>query len=816
MFIGRVGTAGSTLGDVVLGIVDSFGLTAISFRVHALSSREVRVLFDRPVTDSALSIDAYLLGTITVATVVPAPVSVSFYDADRLSVSILLSQPMTTGSVYTLQARGIQDFEGRGVTGSSSNFRANAIDPPKPIGAFLGRRGTVDLVFDRPVGVTSASASAQIRNPSSGPGNLMTLMDWTSESIPSDTIRFQYSVTPTANSFVIDYYGVVDSSNNSGSGTATLYLSLRGTAPYSASDLGSMRFIDAYVVDVMPTVNMATIRVFFNCNALSSDVVNPAKWQFDQAGPHLAPDTVNTLTDPDATDLSSAIVLLNSARTKLSNHAQESPVHISLVPGPAITAPPATDLGTSITLFNNLRSVYNSHVSRASGVSHVYPELGLALDLPELSDSGIAAGANSFKSLFNTHLAASRSLQFSSALPSIIGPIVNRASIAMSSPARSTHTFFADLRVSIAAPDLPIRVRGTILSEDSWSVTNPASFTGDISARPCSAPASVVGVEPLIDYGALLTYDKEVSVLSAEMDPVIGSVTVSVGAHLRDVAWFLNNLIFAYDRHIGPIPEGAGHPSPEMRFFISDSDYVVTSVVADMVSKANSLKVKYNGHVLSVPVHTNAGSPVMVPDAMDLKSLLVLLPALRDALRAHNGSADSTGSGSPAPTGPGHHVSAGKPYLSAPLFTRVSMEAPGLEDGIVHTSSVSGACVTWSVEGSKLRSIPFSSSPVFTSSASRPSMASALPLQGLVLHENREARSFRTLGPDHVEVYFSKRMRRSDLNMSSISLTGGSMVVGKVSWVNDMVVSMEVSRMEQIPYTLSSSGLSDVAGNPVL
>jgi hypothetical protein len=827
-FTGRIGTQNSQLGDIVLGIVDAFDLPTIGFRVHVLSSKEIRVRFDRPVTDSALSLSSYVLEGITPGAVVPGVDGVEFYDADRLSVVVRTSRPLTWTSTYSMQVVGVQGFDGEGVAAVSANFTANVSDPPRAIGAFLSKRGMVDVVFDRPVGPFSPAPAASIRNPNFPPVPMI-YQPWAAESMPENTLRFVYpNTTPLGDFYFITTSNVVDASNNVGGFEVDLTLQLRSPPPYNSSSLSQMQFADAYVSEIVPNVNAATVRVYFSGPASPADVLALSLWNVTQGGPHVKPDTVNSVLVPDCITLTDAINFLEAVRTTFADHLTEASIHKTVQPDLAsvlLLTPPAVDSATARTVYGAIQGVFKEHaLENASPGNHLYPEPNGIPELPlSATDAQLIALTNDLKLLYNQHLAAERSLPWSGAYPVEIGTVTDHASQASAYPVVSQLTYFADLHVTTSITSLPIRVRGSIRSEDLASVTDPLLFSGDILARAVEAPAVLLSKEIVVDREVRTSFDKEVFVSDSSTVSVrtpIGLIGVRLvpTSTLPDAIWLLNSLVFSYSKHLGPAPAGAVHVAPESQFFVSASDYATTTDLPSALYKANLLKSKYNGHVRNAAVHTNLDEKVLAPDAFDFPSLVVLLGSLREAFVAHNGSGDSTSSSGVVPLFAGHHLAPGEVFLVAKLFSTLAFVLDGMLDGEVHQLRFLAGDSKWDVFRSRQVSSHVPVDTTFPGFASHPALASALPRPGLVFHEDREGRLFYSFEADSIEVYFSKRMHRTELNGGTggtVSIAGGSLILKGADWVDERTASVRVMNMEKISYTLSASDLVDLVGNPL-
>lgn len=829
-FTGRIGTQNSKLGDIVLGIVDAFDLPTIGFRVHVLSSKEIRVRFDRPVTDSALELASYMLAGIMPGAVVPVIESVDFYDADRLSVVVRTAISLTWTSTYSMQVAGVHGFDGEGVTGSSFNFTANVPDAPRIVGAFLSKRGMVDIVYDRPVGPFSVAPSATIRSLLAVPVPMI-YQPWAAENMPENTLRFVYpNTTPLADSYFVTSFDVTDASNNVGAGDFGLTLPLRSPPPYNSSSLSQMQFLDAYVSEIVPNVNAATVRVYFSGPAFHDDVINLSLWNVTQGGPHPEPDTINSVNVPDCVTLTDAINFLNAVRTTFAAHVLEGSIHKTLQPTLAQIlgfTPPAVDAGTAAIVYAVIVDVFKEHALEVSDPgNHAYPEPVGIPNLPFLyTDADLISFTNQLKLLYNQHLAVERSLPWSSAFLPDMDYVTDHASQAASYPVVSPLTYFADLHVTTAVTVLPVRVRGTIRSEDLASTTDPLLFSGDITARAVRTPATILAETMVVDREVRYSFDKEVfvsdpssiSVRTGELGPV--ETRLIPTSTVPDAVWFLNSLIFSYMKHISPAPVGAGHVSPESQFFVVPSDYVTTTDLPTILYRANILKIKFNGHVRNQAVHTNLDEKVTAPDATDFPSLVRLLSALRDSFSMHNSSGDSPNASGVAPRlFPGHHVTPGQLFLVTKLFSTLAFGFDGLLDGAVHFVAVRAEDMKWDSLQSRQVSSPVPVNTSFVALGTYPYVASALPRPGLVFHEDREGRFFYSFESDSIEVYFSKRMHKTELNGgtgSTIDISGGSLILKGADWMDDRVASVRVVNMEKISYTLNATGLVDRAGNPI-
>jgi len=823
-FTGRIGIDRSQLGNIVLGIVDSFELATIGFRAHVLSSNEIRVKFDHAVTNSALNILAYFLSSVDSGAYVPNIDSVQFYDSDQTSVVLKLDNRLTWTKIYSIQINSVIDFDGENVTSIAASFSANVEDPPCAIAAYLGRGGTIDVIFDRDVGPYSIFSNAYIRNTADPPGSgiLMSILDWTSENIPLNTVRFSIPIyTPTANSYYIDYINIQDVSANLSTGTIPLSLRLRTSPPYDASSIGQIQFTDAFVVDVSVPINVATIRVFMNVPADSTYTLNQSNWSIYQFGPHIVPDTVNIISSIDSFDLPSVILLLNDAKAQFNKHITELVPHTRIDLDDFINTSDAFDYYSSIDLVNALTRSFLSHIFRKN--MHTYNDLVLSPSMSVPHDlTSLISLSNNFKSLYNQHIAEIRSVSFTTVLPPQIGFIVDHASLNNSFSDGGPFRFFVDLNIISHTIVPKFRVYGTIRSEDGGSITDPLYVTGDIIARAAMDEAVEQYHQVNADTGINIFFDKFIEFFNKSNTEIIlpsgyksSEIFPSLTTTLGNIYRAINNLIFSYAYHIGPF--GAGHIEPESTYVISPTDYLTSSSLSNMILTINTLKLKYNGHV-SGPSHTNPDMIVSASNAIDFNSLVILIDSLQQSFFNHNSSGYEIGPsqtylGGIVPRFFGYHIYPGPPIMSTKLWTAINVEFAGMINGSVHI--VNGPMMSVRFDTLYLRDSAhlFQIQTIFTGIACRPSLASALPRPGLVLRENLSGNLDVSLESDFIEVYFSKPMYKTMLQISDLLISGGSLSMNNMYWKDDRTIFAMVTQMEKIQYSMTAINFIDKAGN---
>lgn len=828
-FTGRLGTRSARLGNVVLGIADGLGVGPLGFDVHVLSADEVRVRYTVKVTDTALDTSFYSLTSIAPpgTAVTPAILSIRWYDDRRRSVVLRLSQNLTYGTDYSLEIDGVGDEDGDTLTQVAKNFTANVQAPPKAVGAWQSKRGFVDILFDKPVGLNSSGATFEIRDTSSpGPGVPMAQTPWAAESITEETLRVSIpGGTPPAASYSIDFVGVTDTSLNSASGTVPVTLALRSASPYSLADLLQLQITDAYVVGGdFEYWKVGIVRVFFNGPAAVDQAFPDTQFALYNEGPHPVVDGVNAVTAPDAFDLTSLIALCTDIRSRFNAHLVEAGVHAVNDLADAITSPVPTDLATCVALVNEAQGLLLAHFRNT--LSHVYWD-----SVNEFTELTVGAGdillaiavANqNLKAKFNAHLQAERQALFQLLQSGLMNYVSAHATEPTSAyDVDSAYTYFADLHVRMYSARSRVRIEANVLSQDGLSSTSSADFTGSYVARAYSDPAVDLSHLVSTDEGLEVRFSGEVVVPAPGAVSISGSSgrididPVRMTASLRSAALTVNFLAFAFNTHISGVV--AGHEQPDS--YNNFTSGAFTPDLQDIIDRANSLKVSINAHFgnLQAPFHLHADPRIVTaPDATDLPSLVFLLDQMRTAYVQHNQE--------------GPHFWPGYRVYNASLLDTLVVPTRRMVDGVAYTLSgtVQSSFLNLPGNGEVGTLYPYQTgytpryfgdrglpavrlSMGFTGMASRPSLASALPKSGLEFGDDGELH----FESDQVEVYFSKPMAMVPLDPSNLPVTGGSLLQKESDWVDSRTVSVRVISMEAIPYMVVAVGLTDEAGNPI-
>lgn len=818
-FTGRIGIVQSQPGNIVLGVVDSFGLGTFDFLVHVLGPRRIRVLFDQPVTDLALVLSSYSLSTSAPLTsILPPIIGASFYDETRRSVVLQTSLSLTSGVTYSLQCFGIGSLNGLGVTTFSRSFVANAPDPPRAIGAWQSTRGAIDIRFDREVGQFSVAATASIRSSGALPGSgvAMTQLVWSGQpNIPGDTLRFTYPPgIASSDSYTVDYVGVSDVSLNSGSGPVKLELALRSPLPYDYTKLRQIQLVDAYVSDISADFLQAgMLRVVVNCPP--ADAENLSNWTITQFGAHPVVATSDIIATPDATDLPSLIVLCNAYKSAFNAHLGRAQVHLRPDVADIIVSATASDLTSSQTMITEIQGKYAAH--RMNESFHLYPDSVNYFNFIAMEPGNLALAVsvmNSLKARFNSHLQSEYPVtvinvyQDINSVTSFASP--TGGSCVIVSPHSMCVEFTFNLQVSTK---VKLSVKATIQSDDLGSVTNPLDYTGSIEARSASSPAAlraprVTSVGRVVD----IESDRELD-LSGSPNVVVSGIagrrtilSLSRTSTLEVLRWAVKQTMMSYVWHISS--SGAQHQVQDTVNTIPGVDYPGASL-SEAIDAVNFLRSRLISHMADETFHFHKDPAIDAilksPEATDFDSAVALMAALRDTYAVHSQAV-------------GPHLEAGPRISSAPLLTVLRVGLDDMTDlsemsvigslNSTYRDNLAGESNPYPIGKNGL--VPLTMDLRFIGLAVPPSIASAIPRIGLL-----DMDSGTSFVSDMVQVFFTKPMSESLLGPGDLSLTGPGVLQRSSTWILPDVMGVVVSNMRSASYTVTSSGLADSAGNQV-
>jgi len=357
-------------------------MSFFGFTAHVLDSNTIRVIFETPVTGSALNLDSYVLSPVTgiPEIFIPEIVSVEFFDGDMLSISLSLSASLTLSAVYSVSANGILSVDGRTSSTSSYNFTSVVPSPPLSTGSYLSNRSCLDVIFDKLVNDTSLAATALIFPVIQGveqPSSVLTLV--IDPSIPKKNLRFTIpgGLVP-GDQFIVRYQNVTDSSFNTASnGEVLLDVHLLTSPPWSYLDLSTPSVISSRVNRVVPPENRVYADVFFNCPMLDADISNVSNWIVTKEGVHLS-GMSSPVVAPDAIDDATLISLCSDLNAKFNSHLTSPDIHY-----PVNVA--ASSLTISVVgIINDILEKFNSHI--VSTPQHTIPDRQNTLPIDRVYD----------------------------------------------------------------------------------------------------------------------------------------------------------------------------------------------------------------------------------------------------------------------------------------------------------------------------------------------------------------------------------------------------------------------------------------------
>jgi len=822
-FTGRIGTDLSYPGNIVLGIVDSFELASVGARVHVIGVREIRVVFDRSVNDSALNPNAYILSSISpVLSFTPVVQNVRFEDANEFSVILTTSDRMLYSAIYSMQVFGVFDKFGRSITSLAKNFSNDVQDPPIAIASFLSVRGSIDVLFDRPVGPHSSYASAFIRDPNTPSSDQpMILIPWAGANISENTIRFVYPVTtPTSDTFEIAFTDVYDISGNFATGVVPLSFNLLVPGPYNSSSLSQIQITDAQVVDLSFPVGITTLRVWFNGPVDRADALNTSLWTIYEEGPHLNEDPSGFITSPDPTGLSSSATMLNELKGRFNTHLVKETIHKFNDAVSTITLSDVVDLPEALNLCSVIIDAFRVHFHKFPSV-HLYDDVSpLPLpdppsDLPELINAVLL-----LKTAFDSHLSLLRPITFSTSVPVEIGPISSYADSSFYFPVDDESSWHIDLHVASRNPYSRYRVQVQVQSEDSGSVTDPYGDTGQIFTKPYFSDPYLKSIQSFPDGELRMKYGSPVSLFN-------GSVILPSGSHstltptrvrptIRNCFRTFNWFVFAYKWHISSF--GAVHVQPESVAYVTSSDYATVLDENHLIEKVNNFSTKISYHLSNSVSHSSTPSAISFVLCDDIRSCFFLIEKMIQTLRIHNLMGDAPNSSYEPPIVPGNYGVHNAPGPVFPISNGVDVlinESRGILDGQVHSFENQIIKNTQNPFVDTYDRISNTVTSDFLGHSYKPSLSSAFSKNALVIFENGDESGGTRLHKDLIEVWFSKPMLDQAISISNINITGGSLVVEDINWFNDRTIHVQVRSMQEITYTLSVTGLFDDSGNPI-
>ncbi len=823
------------------------------FIAHSLTSKRIRVLYDVPVDDAALSPLVYALADTAEGTTpayLPSVVSVSLEDDGAYLVN--LSESLTFAGIYGLTVSGVTGLDGIEV-GGTSDFRANVPDPPKALGAFFSDIGCFDILFDRDVSLSAAPACVVNSTPATA-----VFVPWV-PGASVNAVRFQIQPAfPTDTFFSVAYSDVSDVSLNSGSGSIPLSLNvIPQTTTYadavaiSTFVLGSFQWQNPNLgpypvgVDGDNVYGVASFTVYFTCPVDAASASDPTNWNILQYFTHADQDP-DSVSAPDAFDPASLIVLANDVKSVL-NHHYSIAVHYTDSPTPQISSPDAFDSPSAETLVSEMQSSYLAHavrepLHRASDPINIFSYSAVS------GLSSAIAVANKLKTAFNGHV---NSLLLLPIVDVGIVPAIDPSFGGLdASPYDGIMTSAVTLHVVCSSPNAIIASLNNVLASDSsgpsgpygnQTIITPINFGVDpitsfiymfkhllYPAMPSSGPDGSIRIRtydsptaPSVagprEFSAAISQLFESSsgipsVVVPDYSQFVGSgdvraagpISVSTETSLLRCIAALNEMwaLFELHRHeTRTFPDGS---SRDIHKATDASDApvvgdVATAPLQTVYDSANSLLAKLRSHAVSTAYHVHADpQPVLgTSEAVDQQSLSRLVETLCAFFDAHTSNA-------------GMHLGFGERMRCTGTGDVVVVSPEAVIDGEMYATRIIATRRTFDVRtGTTIQS------PLFLTAGSQgvadiPRLSGVLPRIGI--EEGEGGR----LVTDKLELTFSKPMARSDLS-SAIILTaasGPNPTVVRAAWSSPDSATVVVEGMREVYCFVDTVGLTDLAGNP--
>ncbi len=805
-FTGILGKDNSVLGSTfVLGIVDSFELGSISYLVHSITSRQIRIQYGLSVNESSLFIQSYQLQSTYF---VPNIIDVKFDDSDQRSVILYLDNDLLFDAEYSVSVNGVASNSNIGVISSPTIFKNNCHAPPIASFACLGRKSTIDLVFNKEVGpYSSPVASIRVKG-TLGPSASLTPTSWVAEQIPLNVLRFEISSPITAGSeFEIDYSNVSTISGNLGDGSVPLFLKLNVPAPYNESSISQIQLIKSSITKVIEYSKLTCIRSYFNVLTDRPSLLNLSNWSFKLLGPHVRSDSINSVSEPNSTDLTSLVDLLNNIKSVLNSHIKEAASHY-FVDSFQVTQPNAVDYDSAIVLYNDILNVYTSH---SQSPSHIYDDSSFLNQIEVNNISDLILNANQLRKVYSDHITPTRALDFSSSLP--FGPIYDISSPGYTSPHHGPFKYAVDVYLSSSIREADIQVTcNNIFDSQLSSSTNSSNETGFIICEKYFNGESISYAEPISDLGVKLHYENQIDfneTLSIKNEDGLSSFIQSIESEtdLNRIPQLLNEIVYSYDIHINQ----AGHQIIEPVYTVVPSDYLYTNDLGSMISCANNIKTKINGHFTG-SAHIDFDQ-IINEVAYDENSLKVLVFKLIGKLNQHNMSGASESPIGVIPKLHGFHSYPGPVILSSSYFTNSLVKFDKVKDGEIYLMSGFLNSIKNSTKFNRIDSFPLVLDSSFEGVSEKPSLSSAVPLNALFDRSDLYGNQRISFNNDQIKIWFSKPMYQTELDNTNVVVTGGSIMVNDYKWTSPQTIILNVENMQKISYNVSVVGLTDTSGN---
>ena len=348
---------------------------------------------------------------------------------------------------------------------------------------------------------------------------------------------------------------------------------------------------------------------------------------------HPTVDTVNTITSPVATDLSSSLILINELITKFNAHLSQiigfTAVHINFDQIDMITVTSATDLSSAVSAIETLASSFSIHILGSS--YHVVNDVIDIITTPSASDLTSAISlVNDLKSKYNIHrqqLAVHLTPDITDVVTVInatdlASAIVLSNSIASlfntHSQSTSYHNISDATNLVVSSPATDLTSLLALINEVKANYNS--HLTGRITSASISGPV-ITSVHVIDDNMNQTVFPSPYQTLTNLMQSFTNSFNshriATVGgihSHLKDD--YLDALLFtSFFKY-----------SPTVNFNLPS-----------VLSQINKSKAFFNKHLISTGTHSpnDLSNKVMTADCTDILSAIILMNSLKSQFNSH-------------------------------------------------------------------------------------------------------------------------------------------------------------------------------------
>lgn len=307
-FSGIPGSPSAIPGSIVPGYAAAFGYPPFEYIVHVLSSKSIRVKYQKKVIlEEALLAARYIISNVTVGAYVPVIESVRQYEEDLQQFEIRLLEPLTHAAIYSLEIFGVPalDLIG-GAVSAAHNFVATVPDGALPVTAILNVESHICVQFDRDVRPFSLAPTANIKG-DGDPSNVVALSCVSSTSpIQDNCLLFSVPVGSfSASSWLLEFTNVVDVAGNSASGNIPVKFPDQLPQPRTQSSISSIRLLSGIVTNYSydyanPLNSYSNLRLFFNTPVDQASASSTLNYTITDGDSNLLAITTITSVDPSS------------------------------------------------------------------------------------------------------------------------------------------------------------------------------------------------------------------------------------------------------------------------------------------------------------------------------------------------------------------------------------------------------------------------------------------------------------------------------------------------------------------------------------